>query len=148
MTWGAFVAGLRAGLLYNTFPTMNGHWLPPELLQYKGPLWKAFFEEPATVQFTHRVLALLTFGKIMLLLKKAGAKHPTGRPRLLFRALGVMAFAQVGLGIATLLSGVNIYLAVAHQAGALTVLTLLAWLLYEVPHIPYHKGPMGRVDPE
>jgi cytochrome c oxidase assembly protein subunit 15 len=139
MVWGAFVAGLRAGLLYNTFPTMDGHWLPPELFQHR-PVWKAFFEEPATVQFTHRVLALLTFAKILLLARKTSTYHLPARLKKLFTALIFMAFIQVGLGISTLLTGVNIVLATCHQAGALAVLTLLVWLLHEIPHIPYEKG--------
>lgn len=139
MTWGAFTAGLRAGLLYNTFPTMGNHWLPPELFAH-NPMWKAFFEEPATVQFTHRILAVLTFASILLLKKKADAFHPPRRLRNLLRALALMACVQVGLGISTLLTGVNIYLATAHQAGAMTLLALLVWLLHEIPCIPYEKG--------
>lgn len=139
MTWGAFVAGLRAGLLYNTFPTMNGHWLPPELFTYQ-PTWQAFFEEPATVQFIHRILALLTFIKVMLLFKKSAAFHSPPRLKTLFRTLAVMVCAQVGLGIATLLTQVNIVLAVCHQAGALIVLTLLVWILHEIPPISCEKG--------
>jgi cytochrome c oxidase assembly protein subunit 15 len=138
MVWGAFVAGLRAGLLYNTFPTMDGHWLPPEMMQHV-PVWKAFIEEPATVQFAHRVLALATFAKIMITIKRARAFHPPPRLARLFTALFIMACAQVGLGISTLLSGVNIVLATCHQAGALILLTILVWILREIPHIPYAK---------
>jgi cytochrome c oxidase assembly protein subunit 15 len=50
-----------------------------------------------------------------------------------------MAFMQLGLGISTLISHVNIIVATAHQAGALMVLTLLVWLLHEIPHFPEEK---------
>ncbi|XP_063901573.1 cytochrome c oxidase assembly protein COX15 homolog [Zophobas morio] len=52
---GAFVAGLDAGLLYNTFPKMADQWIPAELLAFK-PTWRNFFENPTTVQFSHRIL--------------------------------------------------------------------------------------------
>jgi heme a synthase len=56
---GAFVAGLRAGYLYNTFPLMGGYWLPPGLFHLE-PAWLNFFENPVTAQFTHRVLGVST----------------------------------------------------------------------------------------
>jgi cytochrome c oxidase assembly protein subunit 15 len=139
MTWGAFVAGLRAGLLYNdTFPMMGQYPWPMEGFQVQPP-WLAFFAEPATVQFTHRVLAITTFCAMLTLAVRARHFHPPQRLRRLFTALAVMAFVQVGLGISTLVSHVNIILATAHQAGALTVLTLLVWLLHEIPHIRQEK---------
>lgn len=138
MTWGAFTAGLDGGMLYNTFPTMNGYWLPPEMLQHK-PLWRGFLDEPAVVQFTHRVLALLLFAKIMLLSFRARRFHCPPRMADVFAALAVMAVAQVLLGIGALLTQVNIYLATAHQAGAMIVLALLVWLLHEIPHIKKEK---------
>jgi cytochrome c oxidase assembly protein subunit 15 len=139
MTWGAFVAGLRAGLLYNTFPMMEGRWLPLEFFQHK-PIWKALLEEPASAQCAHRVLALLTFVKIMLVVGKSSFFPLTQRLKKLFRVLFLMACMQVGLGILTLLSGVNIVLATLHQAGALTLLTLLVWILYEIPCTSYERG--------
>jgi cytochrome c oxidase assembly protein subunit 15 len=139
MIWGAFVAGLRAGLLYNdTFPMMGKYLWPTEGFEFQ-PQWKAFFAEPATVQFTHRALALTTFTAIMALSARARAFNPPQRLRKLFTALFLMAFVQVGLGISTLVSHVNMMIATAHQAGALTVLTLLVWLLYEIPYIPQEK---------
>lgn len=134
MTWGAFTAGLDAGMLYNTFPAMDGHWFPPETLQYHS-LWRAFLDEPATVQFMHRVLALLTLLKVLLLVRKAGDFHSPQRLARLFKGLALIVFLQVSLGVATLLTQVNIVLAVAHQAGALLLLSLLVWLLHEIPAI-------------
>jgi cytochrome c oxidase assembly protein subunit 15 len=139
MIWGAFVAGLRAGMLYNdTFPMMGKFLWPTEGFQYQ-PQWMAFFAEPATVQFTHRVLAITTFALIMTLVARARAFNPPPRLRKLFTALFLMAFVQVGLGISTLVTHVNIMVATAHQAGALTILTLLVWLLYEIPFIAQEK---------
>lgn len=134
MVWGAFVAGLRAGLLYNTFPTMDGHWLPPEMLQH-SPVWKAFIEEPATVQFTHRVLAISTFAAGIWLWMRARGFHLQGRAGILFHMLPIALLAQAGLGIATLVLGVPVAMGAIHQGGALCVLSLLVWLLWEVPTI-------------
>ena len=139
MTWGAFVAGLRAGLLYNTFPTMGGHWLPPEMLA-TTPIWRAFFEEPATVQFTHRILAVLTFVVLLMVVGRAKRFNPPQRLQRLLRGLFLMAFIQVGLGIATLLTHVKIALAAAHQAGAFVLVALLVWLLRDIPHKSFAKG--------
>lgn len=130
LVWGAFTAGLDAGMLYNTFPTMDGHWLPPELAQHK-PMWHAFFAEPAVVQFTHRVLAILTFCKLIALWALSRKLEVAPRVRKIAMAVGLMALVQVSLGISTLLSQVNIVLATAHQGGAFVVLGLLTWLIYE-----------------
>lgn len=132
MTWGAFVAGLDAGMIYNTFPKMDDHWFPPEMLQHQ-PLWHAFVAEPATVQFTHRILAILVFIKVLLLVTRARKLDLPGRARQAVAAVGMMIVVQVGLGIATLLSQVNTALATAHQAGAMLLLTSLVWLIFELP---------------
>lgn len=138
MVWGAFVAGLRAGLVYNTFPMMDSHWFPPEMLAHK-PVWKAFIEEPATVQFTHRVLALLTLVSGFWLWSRARGFNPQGRVRTLFNLLPVLLLAQAGIGIVTLLHGVPVALGALHQGGALVVLTVLVWLLHEIPDIRSSK---------
>lgn len=132
MIWGAFVAGLDAGLLYNTFPKMDAHWFPPETAQYV-PVWKAFFAEPATVQFVHRILAILTFIKVTALAIKIRKAQPTNRLNRLAACAGGIVFLQASLGIATLISLVDIRLAVLHQAGALLLLTILVILLQQIP---------------
>jgi cytochrome c oxidase assembly protein subunit 15 len=116
MTWGALMAGLRAGTSHNTFPTMSGYWIPPGLFDL-NPWWINFFENGTAIQFVHRWLAtLLVLGVLVLAWR-------TRRPETL--AAAAMALLQLGLGIATILSGVNIVLATAHQAGAVLLLTTL-----------------------
>lgn len=121
---GGFVAGIRAGFAYNTFPLMNGHWLPPELFMLE-PAWRNFFWNMATVQFGHRLGAWL----LVLLLPVLWWKLRTA-PQLPARAesggnLLVAAVAlQVVLGIATLLAVVPLSLAALHQAGAVVVFAL------------------------
>lgn len=116
LTWGALMAGLRAGAAHNTFPTMSGHWIPPGLFDL-SPWWINLFENATTIQFIHRWLAkLLVLGVLVMAWR-------TPRPETMMAAL--MAFLQLGLGIATILTGVNIGIATAHQAGAVLLLTAL-----------------------
>jgi cytochrome c oxidase assembly protein subunit 15 len=119
---GGFVAGLKAGFAYNTFPLMDGHWVPSVLFMQE-PWWRNFFENIATVQFDHRVLAALVFISIVIIwlvsLRQAlAAPVRTGMHLLLAAAL-----LQVTLGISTLLLHVPVSLAAAHQAGALLLFT-------------------------
>ena len=114
---GGFVAGIRAGTAYNTFPLMNGSFLPPEILSI-DPWWKNFFYNMATVQFDHRLgawaLALLV--PFFWLRARRVSLPPRARSAtaVLLAALAV----QIGLGIVTLLLVVPVPLAAAHQAGA------------------------------
>jgi cytochrome c oxidase assembly protein subunit 15 len=118
---GGLVAGLKAGLFYNTFPTMDGRWLPDGLLALT-PAWRNPFENVTTAQFDHRALALLTaIGIAWFWLTSRGAARR--RAHLLFAA----ATLQVALGVATLLLHVPPALAAAHQAGALLLFTAALW---------------------
>lgn len=116
LTWGALMAGLRAGSAHNTFPTMSGHWIPPGLFDLT-PWWINFFENGTTIQFVHRWLAKLLVLGVWVMAWRA--------PRSETLTAALMAFLQLGLGIATILSGVNIGIATAHQAGAVLLLTTL-----------------------
>jgi cytochrome c oxidase assembly protein subunit 15 len=119
---GGFVAGLNAGLTYNTFPLMDGSLVPQGYWQLQ-PWWRNFFENVAAVQFDHRLLALTSLAAIVALWL-AGRRHALGaRGRLALDALLAMALLQVALGIATLLLVVPLPLAAAHQAGAVLVFT-------------------------
>jgi len=109
IVWGAYVAGLDAGLVYNSWPKMGAHWLPPEINTFTN-----IFFEPVSVQFIHRWIAILT----MLVTF-------TFAYRLKNTAIAAMVFVQVGLGIATLLSQVAIPLAAMHQAGAFILVGLM-----------------------
>jgi cytochrome c oxidase assembly protein subunit 15 len=119
---GALVAAIRAGYAYNTFPLMNGHWIPPEILMI-DPWWSNFVNNMATVQFVHRWLAALIAilaAVLWLRLPRAGASE---RARAWSDALLLAIVLQIGAGIATLLLRVPPLLAAIHQAGALIVFT-------------------------
>ena len=115
---GAYVAGNDAGRAYNTFPDMNGEWVPSDIFQLT-PLWRNVFENTATVQFDHRMLAYCTLASVSAMYYRAvqGGRWET-MPRytkLAFRAVAGMSVVQVGLGISTLLLYVPVPLAVVHQ---------------------------------
>jgi len=127
---GAFVAGNDAGNAYNTYPLMDGRWIPWEDMvdPSKEPVWRNAFETTATVQWNHRVLgtctaltALGAAGYGLLAGRAPGSTTPQVRRGLV--ALGAAATGQMSLGIVTLLNYVPISLAASHQLGSLVVLT-------------------------
>ncbi len=128
---GAFVAGLDAGMIYNTFPLMGGSLVPPDVL-YESPWWINFFDNMATVQFTHRVLATTLFVAIVAVWYAGRAIELPPRARLAANLVPVAALLQVALGISTLLLVVPTSLAAAHQGGALVLFTVLLWVLHEL----------------
>lgn len=126
---GALVAGLDAGYSYNTFPLMDGH-LIPNGLHLMHPWWLNHVENIMTVQFQHRAGA---WASLLLGLFVASYHWKSGlaEQRFYLRALGWALGLQFCLGVGTLLSGVNIALASAHQLAAVLLLGLtlrLVWL--------------------
>jgi cytochrome c oxidase assembly protein subunit 15 len=136
---GGFVAGLKAGLAYNTFPLMNGQWIPDGYLRLE-PLYSNLFENVAAVQFNHRWLAVAVLAAVVLLWFVAQRFDLPGRARTVFHLLLLMAAVQVTLGISTLLLHVPLALAVAHQAGALMLFTLALFVNHELRQRRLH-GP-------
>jgi heme a synthase len=118
---GAFVAGLKAGFIYNTFPLMAGAWVPAGLWHMQ-PAWLNLLENPLTVQFTHRCLALATFAGV-LALWLGGLRGASRTQRLALHALAATTLMQVALGIATLLLQVPVWLGTLHQGGAVVLLS-------------------------
>ncbi|MBP0617518.1 COX15/CtaA family protein [Jiella mangrovi] len=118
---GGLVAGLRAGLIYNTWPLMDGALVPDGLMSME-PVWRNFFENVLTVQFVHRCGAYLLFTVslvhlITLWRAAPGTRHAKGAA-----VLFVVVLAQAAIGITTLLWVVPLDLALMHQAGGLIVL--------------------------
>jgi len=118
---GGFVAGIRAGFAYNTFPLMNGHVVPPEIFSL-DPWWQNFFWNMATVQFDHRLIAWLIAALVPTLWWKLHrAREIPGRARWGGHLLLALVAGQIALGIATLVNVVPLPLAALHQAGAVLV---------------------------
>ena len=124
---GGFVAGLKAGFAYNTFPLMDGQWIPQIILML-DPVWRNFFENIATVQFDHRVLAILVFCAVLAIWVQSLRQHAARRPGNAIHVLMAVAILQVALGISTLLLHVPVTLASMHQAGALLLFSTLLYL--------------------
>ena len=119
---GGLVAGIHAGYAYNTFPLMNGHLVPPELFMIT-PWYLNFFNNMATVQFDHRLLAWLLAIVVPWFWIASRRIDLSPRARVAGNALLVMLLIQIALGLSTLLLVVPIPLAAAHQAGAMLLFT-------------------------
>ncbi len=126
---GGFVAGLKAGKIYNTFPMMGEYWLPPGMTALE-PAWRNLFDNLATVQFNHRVLAITTFVIIVVFWSGIRKTELPGRLSKGVNALLHTAALQVVLGITTLLLIVPIPLAAAHQAVAMLLFTIAVFLCH------------------
>jgi heme a synthase len=133
---GGFVAGTRAGFAFNDWPFMHGR-LVPEGLYALDPWWINLFENLATVQFNHRLVAYLLCLVIPAYWLVARRYNLETRTRSLFHLLLAMLAVQVALGIATLLYVVPVSLAAAHQAGALVLLTLALLLNHQLRSAQY-----------
>lgn len=125
--YGAFVAGLHAGLVYNTFPTMNGKWMPEEVLTMQ-PIWRNFLENVPAVQFVHRWLAAIWVGLAVLFACYLLRRGPFLRSALLC-LIGIAAL-QFLLGVATLLMIVPLALALAHQLNALLLFAIMVTITH------------------
>jgi cytochrome c oxidase assembly protein subunit 15 len=121
---GALVAGLDAGFAYNTFPTMNGAWLPAGMWTL-DPWYANLLENTTTVQFIHRWLASATAAAIAIYWWRYRREVSPGASRAAFDAAIAAVAVQVALGISTLVLVVPVPLAAAHQAGALVVFAAL-----------------------
>lgn len=135
---GAFVAGTKAGLAYNTWPDMNGEWIPTDLANLT-PWYRNLFEDITTIQFNHRLIAyiiglivLINFGVALL------NRHRRAQVILSSLFLVLVIAGQIALGIWTLLNAVPITLGVAHQGlGALVfAVAVRHWHLTRLANTP------------
>lgn len=128
---GGFVAGIRAGLSYNTFPLMNGHFIPPDIFVLE-PWYRNFFDNMATVQFDHRLIAWMLAFLVPLFWFKARRVELSVTTRLACHLFLMMLVIQISLGIATLLHVVPIPLAASHQGGALLLFAASLWVSHRL----------------
>jgi cytochrome c oxidase assembly protein subunit 15 len=126
---GGFVAGLKAGKIYNTFPLMGDHWFPPGLMALE-PFWRNFFDNMTTVQFDHRYLAITTFALVVAYWFKVRGAGIPARARVAVNALLHTAVLQIALGIATLLLAVPVILGATHQGVAMLLFTVALYLVH------------------
>jgi heme a synthase len=132
---GALVAGNDAGRAFNTFPTMDGAWVPPEILEL-SPWHRNLTENTATVQWNHRLLGTTT-AATGLALAAYGLRQPyrlTPQVKKGLIALGAAVAGQFALGVTTLLYYVPISLAAAHQLGSVVVFTSGLYLVHSLKY--------------
>ncbi len=131
IVYGAFTAGLRAGLGYNTFPLMDGKLIAEAALMM-SPKWLNFFENGAMIQFIHRWVGTLL---LVFVAGLVGLSIQRGLPRPIIRStvmLLIIILMQYLLGIFTLINTVPVFLASTHQAVACLVLLCTVYLVYIV----------------
>ena len=131
---GGFVAGLKAGHAFNTFPLMGGQWIP-QGYRVAEPFWLNFFETIPAVQFNHRWLAITTFVLVLLFALRAWRDDAMRMYRAAVGVLAMLALIQVSLGISTLVLHVPVVLAAAHQGAALALLTAALYLVFITRHL-------------
>ena len=128
---GGFVAGIRAGKAYNTFPLMNGHILPPESFLLE-PWYLNLFNNMALVQFNHRLGAWALAALVPWLWWQVRQLPVSPRALLASNSVLAMLVVQITLGISTLLMQVPVALGTAHQGGAMALFGLVLWLNHEL----------------
>lgn len=133
---GAFVAGLDAGLVYNTFPKMADRWIPSDVLAY-SPILRNFTENPTTVQFDHRIMGVTTLSMITALYMLSRKRVLPRKAYYAATAVAIMGWMQVILGVTTLLAYVPVPLAASHQSGSLVLLSTIIWLTHELKLLKY-----------
>jgi cytochrome c oxidase assembly protein subunit 15 len=125
MLSGGFVAGTKAGFIINTFPKMNGEWLPLGVFAL-SPGWRNLFENAVTIQFIHRWLALVVL--LLSLIVVSSARKQAFKTGVAWVLIAVIV--QVSLGISALLLVVPVALGAAHQAGAVALLSSSLWVAH------------------
>lgn len=128
---GGFVAGLKAGKIYNTFPMMGDQWIPPGVFAL-DPWWRNFFDNMTTVQLDHRLLAITTLIMTIAFWYTARRADLPDRTRPAVTALLHTVLMQVILGITTLLLAVPVVLGAAHQGVALLLFTVSLYILHSL----------------
>jgi cytochrome c oxidase assembly protein subunit 15 len=131
IVYGAFTAGLRAGLGYNTFPLMEGK-LIAEAATMMSPMWLNFLENGAMIQFVHRWVGTLLLVVVAAVLGISIQRKLPGPVVWTAAVLVTMVFVQYLLGILTLINYVPVFLASTHQAVACVVLLAAVYLVYIV----------------
>jgi cytochrome c oxidase assembly protein subunit 15 len=134
MLLGALVAGLHAGLIYNTWPDMNGRVFPEDPF-FLSPWWKNFFENEGLAQFDHRIGAYIVAGFAAWIYAQ-GIKL-SGMAKASAKAVAVVTVFQVFLGICTLLLMAPVWLSAAHQVTAALLLCAAVWHVYELRIHPH-----------
>jgi cytochrome c oxidase assembly protein subunit 15 len=140
---GALVAGLDAGMGYNTWPLINGALVPSGLFE-ASPWYRNFFENPLTVQFDHRMIGYSVVVASLAQLASLGLRRAPTPLIGSAMTLALLALLQATLGVWTLLLAVPIELGLAHQAGAVAVFAACVHHFWLAVHTPQAAAPHAR----
>jgi len=127
--YGAFVAGLNAGIGFNTWPKMGDYWIADAVFQLE-PLWKNFVEGRYGVQFIHRILALTLVAFVIYIWKKGEKLELVNNQKRSLNLLLGIVLLQTLLGIFTLILVVPLWLAALHQIGAFFLIMATTYSLF------------------
>ncbi len=128
---GGFVAGTKAGFVFNTFPLMNGQFVPPGMYALQ-PWWSNVFENVATVQFNHRIIAYVLLLAALVFYWMAVRTPLAASTRRALHLFLIALLTQIAIGVSTLLLIVPVWLGALHQGGALVVLTFALYLSHSM----------------
>ena len=139
---GALVAGIDAGRQYTGWPKMGGEWIPAAIWD-AGLGWRNFFENAATVQFTHRMVGyLLAVFAVVVWLRARRSPHPVTRGA--FTAMIAAVGLQIALGIVTVIHGAPLGEALAHQLGAVALFVLIIRARHHARY-PFETSVRGTI---
>lgn len=128
--YGAFIAGLKAGLVHNHWPLMNGGKFIHHTVYVLDPFYKNLIENPSGIQFVHRILAFLVVLSVYLIWKKTKFLKLETYQKQGVNSLVILVLVQFVLGVFTLLLQVPLWLGVAHQVGAFFLLSAMTFTLH------------------
>lgn len=146
MLLGAIVAGLHAGLVYNTWPSMNGRFMPEDAF-VRQPWWSNYFENPGMAQFDHRIIAYVVAAASLAFWFAVRRRHSGDAIRSSSNALMAAVLFQIALGVATLLNQAPLALAALHQAAAVVLFATALWNAFEVWNSKLIPGPRASRPP-
>jgi heme a synthase len=134
ITYGGFVAGLKAGWISNTWPLMGGRWIPSTLFAQFDAWWQNLISSPVGVHFVHRWFAFVVLGAATwLYFITRHHAYSAGVHKAVITFLGLVA-VQITLGVCTIWFSVPIYLALSHQAVGLLLFVTAVYIRYEIVH--------------
>ena len=128
--YGAFIAGLKAGLLHNHWPLMNEGAFMHHTVYVLDPFYKNLIENPSGIQFAHRIIAYIVVFLIVAIWMKSKKLTLTTLQKQGVHSLLIIVLLQFILGVLTLIYQVPLWLGVAHQVGAFLLLTSMTFTLH------------------
>lgn len=131
IVYGAFVAGLKAGYIYTTYPKMGNEWIPSLITEQK-PIWLNFFEMHAGVQFLHRIIAIILLIISVIIYYKSNKYNISKKQKRNISLIPSLLFLQFILGIFTLIFSVPLFLAITHQTLAFVIFSVVLFNLHSL----------------